>query len=720
MRYSRVVLAALLASFAAAGCGKDKKSSGPVAPEAQAAIDTLTVFADSSVTGEPRSGVKTLPRGERVSYRYEPAGGFKNAVVVLDSAVAALAGSLTMNGNRRILASAEKVVMVPPEAQPLQMSVAKIFTAPDTAAVLEAYIEHTKELDALYAAYGPEQARELAYAAYLAAYDAADERSVEAAERALEGHLFGGAGERISSSLAAASTVSLVGPNTSLIFVNGILNSTDKAAASRKELELAVADAGLASEVEVYNFYNASALYDQNELRKCLGRAVQRASGLAILVCKGASVISDFTEARRQIAEIFNQLPAGAEPTAKVLARIVRQERGNGRAVILMGHSQGTLVIQQALKEMGEYDQCVAALSLAGPLGKESWQMWSESNYNGFVVAGERAKDIILALGHNDFLQIATSISSSADQYLAQRENPYTTGVTLMVAERLRQDLRLHNMVTSYMAGKESRELVKTTIASQVSRLSANPDCRIPSGSRIYASSGQVIGGRSYAPSDLWIVSPYTNGTDTLVGRIRTADGFKPVITDLALSPDGELWGVSFDRLYHIDKKTGLASGSWSLDLKGMNALTFDPVGLMYIADNRGFISRVEFQGGLPRIRSTFGRFSPLLFLVSSGDLAFSPGGILYASVAQLSGPAYLATVDLETGRATLVSSSPIISFSDIWGLAFVGNVLFGLTTDVTSSRGELITINTETGVGTAVRPLAFNAFGAAAKPAGL
>ena len=113
-------------------------------------------------------------------------------------------------------------------------------------------------------------------------------------------------------------------------------------------------------------------------------------------------------------------------------------------------------------------------------------------------------------------------------------------------------------------------------------------------------------------------------------------------------------------------------------------------------------------------------RAKDILFLVSSGDLAFSPGGILYASVAQLSGPAYLATVDLETGRATLVSSSPIISFSDIWGLAFVGNVLFGLTTDVTSSRGELITINTETGVGTAVRPLAFNAFGAAAKPAGL
>lgn len=719
MKFSQVVLGAFLGTLGLlAGCGRDKKSSSsPTAPtEAQAVIDTLWVFADSSVSGEPKSGVTTRRRGESVSYRYGPASGFKNAVVVIDTAVVALSGSLVMNGNRRIIAAAEKIPVVPPEAKPVETSAAAVYTAPTPEAVLGAYLENVKEIEKLYAAYGAEAARELAYIASLAAYEAADEKSIEAAERALEGRLFGPGGE-VKTSFAAppAGGASLsAGRGTSLIFVPGILNSTDKAAVSRKEIELLVSEAGLGSEIEVYSFYNASALYEEDELRKCLTRAIQRASSLAMSLCKGVSALKDLAEARRQIAELFNRFPGGAEPAAKTLTRIIRQERGRGRCVILVGHSQGTLMIQQALKEIGGYDQCVTAISLGGPLGKESWSFWKESNYDGFVVAGERGRDIILALGYNDFTRVATNLSAAADQELA-RISPYATGI-LMAAEPLLIDVRLHNMATSYLAGKESRELLKSIIVRQAAQLKADSDCRVPQGARIYASSGQMSVLGSSGPSDLWIVPPFSYGVDTLVARIRTADGFSPAITDVARHPDEGLWAVSFNRLYKLDERTGLLElfGSFT-SFGGVNALAFDPDGRPYVATNEGIVAGLTLDPPGIFWKGQFGSN-----LISHGDIAFAPDGRFFAAVGSKGNEqSFLAKVDIEKGgRAEVLScEGKGTGVPNLWGLAFIGNSLFGLTTDSKTGKGALIALDTSTGCGAKTRDLSFNAFGAAAKP---
>lgn len=225
---------------------------------------------------------------------------------------------------------------------------------------------------------------------------------------------------------------------------------------------------------------------------------------------------------------------------------------------------------------------------------------------------------------------------------------------------------------------------------------------------RIFAASGT---GTSYPPSDLYVVSVSAGGADSLVGRIRTSSGSEPVITDVARSPDGSLWGISFTRLYRLDTLTAIATevGSSSLGLQSANALGFDSDANLYGAT--GFIGRllrIDTVTGRATVVGSFGSG-----FTSWGDIAFAPDGTLFATVKVTGEAGTLVTVDPTNGEARYVSQGTAIGFGNVWGLAFVGPTLYGLTTDVESGKGQLIVIDTNEGTGTLVRELDFNAFGA-------
>ncbi|HYT91914.1 MAG TPA: hypothetical protein VEL76_24585 [Gemmataceae bacterium] len=93
-----------------------------------------------------------------------------------------------------------------------------------------------------------------------------------------------------------------------------------------------------------------------------------------------------------------------------------------------------------------------------------------------------------------------------------------------------------------------------------------------PSG--ILPESGVWTGVVSLGPSDLYIVEASETGTDRLVGRVKTASGSQPEISDLARSSGGVLYGVSLDypsldKLYTINAATGAAVEVGSLGLSG-------------------------------------------------------------------------------------------------------------------------------------------------------
>ncbi len=222
---------------------------------------------------------------------------------------------------------------------------------------------------------------------------------------------------------------------------------------------------------------------------------------------------------------------------------------------------------------------------------------------------------------------------------------------------------------------------------------------------RVFAASGQQA---NQPPSDLYVVEVSPTGKDSLIGRIRTSDGTEPVITDIAASPAGHLWAISFTTLYRLDRETGTLAQVGSLGVSGANALAFDNGGDLFAATDAGSLFRVDtLTGEATEVGALGGGFG------SSGDLAFSLDGTLLGTVRDAAGTNFLVLVDRATGEATPVSPGVPIGFDNVFGLAFVGESLFGLTTDTGSAGGQLIALDISNGTGSLVRNLAFDAFGA-------
>jgi hypothetical protein len=208
------------------------------------------------------------------------------------------------------------------------------------------------------------------------------------------------------------------------------------------------------------------------------------------------------------------------------------------------------------------------------------------------------------------------------------------------------------------------------------------------------------------SPSDLYEVEASANGLDRRVGRVQTQTGETPAITDLATTPDGTLFGVSFSTLYQIDRRTGLATSQGSLGLSDVNGLAADATGALYASTLSGLLLRRSTPGW--QVIGSFGGSG------SSGDLAFSPTGELYGTVIGPLGNDVLVKIQVSTGKAAAVSSGDI-GFANVWGLSFVGGRLYGLTTAGTT--GIMIQIDPTTGRGTFLRNLTFPASGATLPP---
>lgn len=226
-------------------------------------------------------------------------------------------------------------------------------------------------------------------------------------------------------------------------------------------------------------------------------------------------------------------------------------------------------------------------------------------------------------------------------------------------------------------------------------------------GGLIYASSGEGTGS---GPSSLYKSVPTIDGNDMLVGLITTPDGLNPVITDLALTPTGILYGVSFDTLYIIDKTTAIATPVGSgLGFTDVNALASDSIGNLFASGfvEPSFLLGVSISTGLATTIGPYGTG-----FISSGDLVFSPNGILYATVLDPNiTNTVLVTVDQNSGIANRVNSINDSGFTNIWGLSFVGGQLYGLTSDI-NGIGILLLIDINTGQGSFVRNINFSAFG--------
>ncbi|MGE0872033.1 MAG: hypothetical protein AB7P03_25975 [Kofleriaceae bacterium] len=170
-------------------------------------------------------------------------------------------------------------------------------------------------------------------------------------------------------------------------------------------------------------------------------------------------------------------------------------------------------------------------------------------------------------------------------------------------------------------------------------------------------------------------------------------------MTDIAIDKNGAMIGISFTSVYSIDPSTAKATrltAGLSGDFNGLSYVPAQALGetgddvLVATRSTDGAVFRIDpMTGGTTQV----GNMGP--GFVSSGDLV-SVTNFGTAQTARGTTADRLVKLAPETFQAAVIGTN--IGHSDIWGLGYWKDKLFGFTED-----GKFVLIDPSTGVGTLV-----------------
>jgi hypothetical protein len=199
----------------------------------------------------------------------------------------------------------------------------------------------------------------------------------------------------------------------------------------------------------------------------------------------------------------------------------------------------------------------------------------------------------------------------------------------------------------------------------------------------------------------------------SMVGPFAWPNGVADMMTDIAIDKNGKMVGVSFDKVYSVDKSTAACTYLSSLD-RSFNSLSFVAAGQIDSSGNEVLVA-AALDGWLYRIDPASGQSTPIGQygggMTSSGDIV-SVGG--FGTVATVKQPGsqedWLVSVDAATGAATVLGNTQT---QDIWGLGFWKNKIFGFT-----QGGVFVLLDAKTGAATVVQTGQVHFWGAAVSTA--
>lgn len=189
------------------------------------------------------------------------------------------------------------------------------------------------------------------------------------------------------------------------------------------------------------------------------------------------------------------------------------------------------------------------------------------------------------------------------------------------------------------------------------------------------------------ASPTLWIDdgSGVLGTVDVATGSASVVGNMGVIMTDIAFSPTGTLYGISFNSLYTINTTTAAATLIGGLGLTGANALVFGSDGTLYTAAfNTTNLYTVSTLTGAAISIGNIG-------FNSAGDLAFNGGNFYLSSTTN-----QLVSINL-SGTVSGSAVGPL-GFFNVFGLATADNgTLYGV------SGQNVFSVNTATGAGTLV-----------------
>ncbi len=163
---------------------------------------------------------------------------------------------------------------------------------------------------------------------------------------------------------------------------------------------------------------------------------------------------------------------------------------------------------------------------------------------------------------------------------------------------------------------------------------------------------------------------------------------------DMAVTPDGDIYAVSFESVYQINQVT--AAATFRADVTyGNVGMTFLPDGTLLAADDAGGVRIIDPVTGAVTEIGSFGNGYAL-----SGDLVAVADGTMYGIADEGPGGTeatnnLLLRVNTSTGVATAIGP---IGYAGVYGVAVANDNVYAFT-----DNGEIIEINPATGVGSLV-----------------
>jgi len=210
----------------------------------------------------------------------------------------------------------------------------------------------------------------------------------------------------------------------------------------------------------------------------------------------------------------------------------------------------------------------------------------------------------------------------------------------------------------------------------------------IPSSPVFYVVDDQGgLGTVDIATSEVRVIGTTQNGTEPII------------MTDIAFDENGNLYGISGDKLHRIDKATAAVTPVGFHHLTYATSLVFSNDGTKAFTASSTLFTINTATAETTLLGNGNDAYS------SSGDLAFI-GNNLYLTSKKADNPDdnYLVKIDTLTGKGTIVGT---IGYPDVFGVATSDNVqLYGF------SGTRVITINTSTGAGSVVLDIAGKGLG--------
>ncbi len=183
-------------------------------------------------------------------------------------------------------------------------------------------------------------------------------------------------------------------------------------------------------------------------------------------------------------------------------------------------------------------------------------------------------------------------------------------------------------------------------------------------------------------------------------GQVNVIGATQSQLTDIALSPSNQLFGIGFGALYTVSQQNGTATFAKNLSGGSLNGADFAPDGTLWVSGGSSVYTANTVSGTLMYVAS----FPP--GMTSSGDLAWVGTRLLATAVT--GGGDDLVEVSLITKTSTVIGAT---GFTCIWGLAAFGTTLYGLTCE-----GRVLSIDTTTGKATQLNTSTATFWGASAR----